>query len=74
MEITTLYAKRVPTIDPMYLKYSTERSEKKFDVLLYSDKECTKIKCRIQWDEKDIPQKSNKVVTIDEYRYLVKFI
>lgn len=68
----TLYAKREPTSDDILKKYAP--NAKKFDVVIYSDKEGQNKKCVFRWDLSSKPTRRNKYVMINCFRYKLEWI
>lgn len=64
--LLTLFARREPTADPVD---KTLGLAHKKDVVLYSDRECTKRACVIPWHFSGLPRRNSKFVMFNCWRW-----
>ena len=69
-ELITLYARREPTTDATILRYAP--NAKKYDVCIYSDKECKTFKARFVWH--GVPRKTRKTVMLNCWKYALEWL
>ncbi len=68
----TIYARKEPSTDEILKRYVP--NAKKFDVVLYADKEATIKKGTYRWDLSNKPTRRNKFVNFNCFRYRLKWI
>lgn len=68
----TIYARKEPTTDDVLLKYAP--GAKKFDVVLYADREGKLKKGTYRWDLSSKPTRRNKFVNFNCFRYRLEWI
>ena len=65
--LLTLYARREPTTDGVLFKYAPKA--KRFDVVLYTDRNATKPKARFMWFSAGNLRPTHKTVMLNCYRW-----
>jgi len=71
MSRLTLYLRREPTTDPVFLRYGKGR---KWDVCYYGDAAATKFKARCNWYYRSKPKRNHKTTMLDCYRWDVVWL
>ena len=72
MKLITLYARREPTTDSVLLKYAPQ--VRKLDVVIYNDENGTTPKARFSWWHSGKPHKGSKVITLNCWRWALKWL
>lgn len=70
MGLLTLFARREPTTDAASIAAGLTNKQ---DVVLYADKDCTKVEARWPWHFSNCPTKRNKYVTLNCWRWKLEW-
>lgn len=70
----TLYARKEPTNDSVFLGYKTAKDRMQYDVVFYSDAEATQRRYRCPWHNPNIPTRRNKYQSINSVRWQLQWL
>ena len=69
----TVYARYEPTTDAVYLERLAGLNKKR-DVVIYRDAECTEVKARFSWHFKSKPTRRSKRVMLNCYQWALEWV
>ena len=71
MELLTLYARKVPTVDSVAIQHGLKHKQ---DTVMYRDPECKTAAVRWPWYLSNCPRKGSKKVTFNCFPWKIEWL